>query len=214
LAYGLLEKLRGGEKSEENIAAFNRVKNDLGYGLLLKKYTPAVVDASEEQIKQAALDTIPNVAPVFWSFRLMVASGFLMLALFACAFWASARKNEERKRWLLKWALLSLPLPWIATQTGWIVAEHGRQPWSIGEVLPTHLSASSVSSGDVWGSLLALAAFYSALLVIELYLMIKFARLGPSSLHTGRYHFEQAHVEQPGAAQPAAEPSPAQPAIA
>ncbi|MDP3845042.1 MAG: cytochrome ubiquinol oxidase subunit I [Pseudomonas sp.] len=190
-AYALLEKLRNGEKTPENIAAFNRHKQDLGYGLLLKKYNPAVVDSSEAQIKQAALDTIPNVATVFWSFRLMVASGFLMLGLFICAFWASARKNEEQKRWLLKWALVSLPLPWIAAQTGWIVAEHGRQPWSIAEVLPVHLSASSISAGDVWGSLLALLAFYSVLLVIEMYLMIKFARLGPSSLHTGRYHFEK-----------------------
>jgi cytochrome bd ubiquinol oxidase subunit I len=200
VAYALLEKLRNGEKTSANIAAFNAVKVDLGYGLLLKKYNPAVVGSSEAQIKQAALDTIPNVATVFWSFRLMVASGFLMLGLFACAFWASARKNEEQKPWLLKWALLSLPLPWIAAQTGWIVAEHGRQPWSIAEVLPVHLSTSSVSAGDVWGSLLALLAFYSVLLVIEMYLMIKFARLGPSSLHTGRYHFErlshgaQAHV--------------------
>ncbi|MFT5781572.1 MAG: cytochrome d ubiquinol oxidase subunit I [Pseudomonas sp.] len=191
LAYALLEKLRNGEKTPENIAAFNQKKDDLGYGLLLKKYTPAVVDASEAQIKQAALDTIPNVAAVFWSFRLMVGSGFLMLGLFICAFWASARKNEEQKRWLLKWAVISLPLPWIAAQTGWIVAEHGRQPWSIAEVLPVHLSTSSVSAGDVWGSLLALLAFYSVLLVIEMYLMIKFARLGPSSLHTSRYHFEK-----------------------
>ncbi len=190
-AYALLEKLRSGEKTAENLAAFNQHKQDLGYGLLLKKYTPAVVDASEAQIKQAALDTIPNVATVFWSFRLMVASGFLMLGLFACAFWASARKNEEQKRWLLKWALFSLPLPWIAAQTGWLVAEHGRQPWSIAEVLPVHLSTSTISAADVWGSLLALLAFYSVLLVIEMYLMIKFARLGPSSLHTGRYHFEQ-----------------------
>jgi cytochrome d ubiquinol oxidase subunit I len=91
----------------------------------------------------------------------------------------------------LKWALFSLPLPWIATQTGWYVAEHGRQPWSIGEVLPVHLSASSLSSADVWGSLLALVAFYTVLLVIEMYLMIKFAKQGPSSLHTGRYHFER-----------------------
>lgn len=127
----------------------------------------------------------------------MVLSGVLMLGLFVCAFWASARKNEERKPWLLKWALWSLPLPWVATQTGWFVAEHGRQPWSIAEVLPTHLSASSVSSSDVWGSLLALVAFYSVLLVIEMYLMIKFARLGPSSLHTGRYHFEQTLIPQP-----------------
>ena len=191
-AYALLEKLRSGEKTPENLAAFNQHKQDLGYGLLLKKYTPAVVDASEAQIKQAALDTIPNVATVFWSFRLMVASGFLMLGLFICAFWASARKNEEKKRWLLKWALYSLPLPWIAAQTGWLVAEHGRQPWSIAEVLPVHLSTSTISAADVWGSLLALLAFYSVLLVIEMYLMIKFARLGPSSLHTGRYHFEQA----------------------
>ena len=190
-AYALLEKLRSGEKTPENLAAFNQHKQDLGYGLLLKKYAPAVVDASEAQIKQAALDTIPNVATVFWSFRLMVASGFLMLGLFICAFWASARKNEEKKRWLLKWALYSLPLPWIAAQTGWLVAEHGRQPWSIAEVLPVHLSTSTISAADVWGSLLALLAFYSVLLVIEMYLMIKFARLGPSSLHTGRYHFEQ-----------------------
>lgn len=195
-AYALLEQLRGGDRSEATLAAFNAVKLDLGYGLLLKKYTDKVVDATDEQVRQASLDTIPDVLSLFFSFRIMVAAGFLMLALFACAFWASARKNEERKPWLLKWALWSLPLPWLAAQTGWYVAEHGRQPWSIGEVLPTHLSTSSLSTGDVWGSLTALIAFYSLLLVVEMYLMIRFARLGPSSLHTGRYHFEQ----QPAAA--------------
>jgi len=201
VAYDLLRQLRAGDKSEQTVAAFNAVKKDLGYGLLLKKYTTKVVDASDQQVKQAALDSIPGVASIFWTFRLMVLSGFLMLALFVCAFWASTRKNEMSKPWLLKWALFSLPLPWVATQTGWFVAEHGRQPWSVGEILPTHLSASSVSTGDVWGSLLALIAFYSVLLVIEMYLMIKFARLGPSSLHTGRYHLEReathAHATQP-----------------
>ena len=190
-AYALLEKLRAGDKSAENIAAFDAVKQDLGYGLLLKKHAPAVVDASEAQIKQAALDSIPNVPSLFWTFRAMVFSGFLMLALFALAFWASIQRNAENKPWLLRFALCSLPLPWIAAQTGWYVAENGRQPWSIAEVLPTHLSASSLSTGDLWGSLIALVAFYSLLLVIELYLMVKFARLGPSSLHTGRYHFER-----------------------
>jgi cytochrome d ubiquinol oxidase subunit I len=197
VAYGLLEQVRAGDKSAATLAAFDAVKQDLGYGLLLKKYTSRVTDANAEQIRQAAQDTIPNVFSLFWSFRLMVLSGVLMLGLFICAFWASARKNEERQPWLLKWALWSLPLPWVATQTGWFVAEHGRQPWSIGEVLPTHLSASSVSGSDVWGSLLALVAFYSVLLVIEMYLMIKFARLGPSSLHTGRYHFEQTLIPPP-----------------
>lgn len=196
-AYELLSKLRAGDRSTETREAFDAVKADLGYGLLLKKYTDKVVDANDEQIKQAALDSIPGVASIFWTFRLMVLSGVLMLALFIVAFWASAQKAEHRRRWLLKWALFSLPLPWVATQTGWYVAEHGRQPWSIGEVLPTHLSASTLTAADVWGSLLALVAFYTVLLVIEMYLMIKFARLGPSSLHTGRYHFEQGHSPAP-----------------
>lgn len=191
IAYSRLEALRAGHQSPEAIAAFDAVKGDLGYGLLLKKYTPNVVDATEEQIHKAALDTIPNVFSLFWSFRAMVASGFLMLLLFALAMWASVKRDAERKPWLLRFALFSLPLPWIAAQTGWYVAEHGRQPWTIAEVLPTHLSTSSLSSGDVWGSLLALVAFYSLLLVVEMYLMIRFARLGPSSLHTGRYHFER-----------------------
>ncbi|MFF7706565.1 cytochrome ubiquinol oxidase subunit I [Pseudomonas sp. NPDC007930] len=199
VAYGLLSKLRSGDKGAETVAAFNEVKKDLGYGLLLKKYTSNVVDANDQQVKQAALDSIPHVASIFWTFRLMVLSGVLMLLLFACAFYASARKNEFKKRWLLKWALFSLPLPWVATQTGWWVAEHGRQPWSIGEVLPTHLSASTLASSDVIGSILALVGFYTVLLIIEMYLMIKFARLGPSSLHTGRYHFEQAQPAAPAA---------------
>ena len=190
-AYALLQQLRSGDRSPATLQAFDAVKADLGYGLLLKKYTEQVVDATPEQIAQASLDTIPDVASLFWTFRIMVGCGVLMLALFICAFWASAKRNEEHKPWLLKWALFSLPLPWIAAQTGWYVAEHGRQPWSIGEVLPTHLSVSSVSTTDVWGSLIALVAFYSVLLVIEMYLMIRFARLGPSSLDTGRYHFER-----------------------
>lgn len=190
-AYGLLEQLRAGDKSPAKVAAFDAVKRDLGYGLLLKKYTAKVVDASDAQVEQAARDSIPHVGSLFWTFRAMVVSGFLMLLLFALAFWASIQRNAENKPWLLRFALCALPLPWIAAETGWYVAEAGRQPWTIGEVLPTHLSASSLSTADLGGSLFALVGFYSLLLVVELYLMIKFARRGPSSLHTGRYHFER-----------------------
>ncbi len=196
VAYSQLEQLRAGDESETLKAAFADSQKDLGYGLLLKKYTPNVVDASDEQIKAAAQDTIPHVPSLFWSFRAMVASGFLMLVLFAFATFAVAKRNAENKPWLLKFALFSLPLPWIAAQTGWYVAEVGRQPWTIGEVLPTHLSASSLSTGDVWGSIIALASFYTVLLIIEMYLMIKFSRLGPSSLHTGKYHFEKLEAAQ------------------
>lgn len=198
LAYAQLEKLRAGDKSPELLAAFKESQKDLGYGLLLKKYTPNVVDATEAQIKSAVKDTIPTVPALFWSFRIMVASGFLMLLLFLLASYATIKRNAEKKPLLLKFALLSLPLPWVAAQTGWFVAEHGRQPWSIGEILPTHLSASSLSTGDLYGSIFVLVVFYTVLLIIEMYLMIKFARLGPSSLHTGRYHFEQLELQATG----------------
>ena len=191
VAYEHLEKIRGGDRSETNLMEFNNNKENLGYGLLLKRYTPRVVDATDEQIKQAALDTIPNVAAMFWMFRIMVGLGFYMLALIALSFYFCARRVFDQKRWLLKLLLFSLPVPWIAAELGWIVAEYGRQPWTIGEVLPTFLSTSTLGMRDVIGSLIALIALYTVFLVVEMYLMIKFVRLGPSSLHTGRYHFEQ-----------------------
>lgn len=196
VAYAQLQQLRAGDKSPDLISAFEQNQKDLGYGLLLKKYTPNVVDATEEQIKLATKDTIPHVPSLFWSFRIMVASGFLMLVLFICAAYAVAKRNAQQKPWLLKFALFALPLPWIAAQTGWYVAEVGRQPWTIGEILPTHLSTSTLSTSDIWGSILALATFYTILFIIEMYLMIRFARLGPSSLHTGKYHFEKLETKQ------------------
>lgn len=195
VAYSELERLRAGDRSPELMASFEKNQRDLGYGLLLKKYTPEVTNASEEHIQAAVKSSIPKVAPLFFTFRIMVACGVVMLILFVLATWSVFKRNYHQKPWLLRFALYSLPLPWLATQTGWYVAEGGRQPWTIAEVLPTHLSASSLSAADVWGSIIALVAFYTVLLIIEMYLMIKFARLGPSSLHTGRYHHEQEPVQ-------------------
>jgi cytochrome d ubiquinol oxidase subunit I len=191
VAYEFLEKLRSGDKSEYNEVQFNHNKENLGYGLLLKRYSPAVVDATEAQIKQAALDTIPNVSAMFWAFRIMVGIGFYLLALIAISFYFCATRAFDQKRWLLKLLFISLPAPWIAIELGWFVAEYGRQPWTIGGVLPTYLSTSTLGVGDVIGSMVAMIALYTVFLIVEMYLMTKFVRLGPSSLHTGRYHFEQ-----------------------
>ncbi|MGZ8252530.1 MAG: cytochrome ubiquinol oxidase subunit I, partial [Methylophilaceae bacterium] len=165
-----LQRIKSGDKSEEAIAAFNKTKDDLGYGLLLKKYTPNVTDATEAQIKLAAKDTIPNVFTLFWSFRVMVGFGILMLFIFAAAFYFTAKRTIEQQTWLLRIALYSIPLPWIAAEMGWIVAEMGRQPWTISGILPTHLSTSSLSSGDLYFSLAGFIGFYTLLLIIELFL--------------------------------------------
>ena len=191
IAYGELQKLRSGDRSETTKASFNAHKDDLGYGLLLKKYTEHVTNADAVMIDKAANDTIPKVAPLFWTFRIMVASGFTMLFIFAMAFYYCATRVADQKRWLMRMAVWCIPLPWIAAETGWFVAEVGRQPWTIAGVLPTHLSVSSIISEQIWFSIGGFALFYTVLLIIEMYLMIKYVRLGPSSLHTGRYCFEK-----------------------
>ncbi|MGL6053917.1 MAG: cytochrome ubiquinol oxidase subunit I, partial [Vibrio metschnikovii] len=190
-AYDLLQQLRAGDKSEENMLAFNEVKQDLGYGLLLKRYTENVVDATEAQIQAAADDSIPTVWPLFWSFRIMVVCGFIMLFVFGAAFVQTCRQKIEQKKWVLKAALWSIPLPWIAAEAGWFVAEYGRQPWAVGEILPVNVAASALTAGQIWTSLIAILALYTLFLIAEVYLMLKFIRKGPSSLKTGRYHFEQ-----------------------
>jgi cytochrome d ubiquinol oxidase subunit I len=190
-AYGLLQQMRAGDSSPALLQEFNRLKPRLGYGLLVKRYSEKVTDATPEQIHRAALDTIPNVAVMFWSFRIMVGLGFYMLALVATAAYFCARRVFHQKRWLLKTIVFSMPAPWIAAELGWIVAEYGRQPWTIGEVLPTLLSTSTLSTGDLIGSISALVVLYTAFMIAAAYLMVKFVRLGPSSLHTGRYFFEQ-----------------------
>lgn len=190
IAYAELQKMRAGDLKAK--LAFDAHKDDLGYGLLLKKYTDKVVDADANMIAQAANDTIPKVAPLFWTFRIMVACGFTMLFIFAMTFYYCATRVADQKRWLMRMAVWAIPLPWIAAETGWFVAEYGRQPWTISGILPTHMSVSSLSSGQLWFSIAGFALFYTVLLVIELYLMLKYVRLGPSSLHTGRYFHEQA----------------------
>ncbi len=193
-AYGLLQQLRDGNKDKALISEFESVKNELGYGLLLKRYTENVVDATDEQIALAVKNSIPHVAPLFWTFRVMVGSGFIMLIVFTIAVIASSIR-KCRKDWILKLSLYTVPLPWIACETGWFVAEFGRQPWSIAEVLPTFLSTSSLTKWDIILSLSGYILFYTVFLVIEMFLMLKYIKLGPSSLHKRRYHFE---VDQRG----------------
>ncbi len=189
-----LEALRKNPSDPDLKARFEERKDDLGFGLLLKKYTKDVSAATPDMIDQSVNDTVPRVSPLFWSFRVMVGLGFLMLALFGFAAWYSVKGSFADHRWLLRAAVWSLPMPWLACELGWFVAEYGRQPWTIYGVLPTHLSVSTLTVGSLYGSIAGFVGFYTILLIVELYLMIKFAKQGPGSLGTGRYANESAHA--------------------
>ena len=179
IAYEHLNSVRAGDANEQELALFNQHKENLGYAMLLEPYTQDITNPTDAAIAQAVDYSIPAVAPLFWSFRLMVVCGFLMLALFIAAFYYSTKHRITQPRWLLKAALYSLPLPWIACEAGWFVAEYGRQPWSIAEVLPVHTSVSNLSVSDVVTTLVLYSAFYTVMFIIAFYLMKKFARKGP-----------------------------------
>jgi len=192
VAVTALEQYRNHPQDTLALATFEKDQKDMGFGLLMKKYVPDITKATPADIHRAALGTIPRVTPLFWTFRLMVGLGFSFFALFALAFYFASKNQCEKKTWLLKWALFFIPMPYLASELGWFVAEYGRQPWSIYGILPVSDSVSTLSTRSLVFSLGGFTLFYTALLVVELYLMFKFARLGPASLYSGPYDEQKA----------------------
>jgi len=181
-AHAALTALRADPEDAAARALFEEHRADLGYGLLLLRYVDDPSRATPEQIEQAAWSTVPDVAVLFWCFRVMVGIGLLLILLFATAFYLSARHRFEHHRWFLRAAFLALPLPWIAAELGWIVAEYGRQPWAIDGVLPTFLGASPVPAGNIVLSLSGFVIFYTALAAVDVYLLMRMIRRGPDGL--------------------------------
>ncbi len=179
IAYAALDQLRKNRNNKALLETFNAHQADLGYALLLKRFTEDPAHATPEQIQAAADSTVPNIPVLFWSFRVMVALGLYFIALFAVGFYLAAMRTLDANRWFLRLAFWSLPLPWISAEFGWVVAEMGRQPWTIDGVLPTFLSASSTVAGNVMVSLAGFVVFYTVLLVVELFLMVKYIKIGP-----------------------------------
>ncbi|EOI3360823.1 cytochrome ubiquinol oxidase subunit I [Aeromonas hydrophila] len=190
LAHEALEVMRADGSNQAARATFERHRQDLGYGLLLTPYAKEIGKADEAAIAKAVADSIPQVAPLFWSFRLMVGIGVVLLALFAAAFLQLCRGKLVQSPRLLKALFWSIPLPWIAIEAGWFVAEFGRQPWTISDVLPVSASVSLLTPGQLWFSLISICLIYTSLLVVELFLLRHVIRKGPASLQTGRYQGE------------------------
>jgi cytochrome d ubiquinol oxidase subunit I len=179
IAYRALATIRKNPQDAGARATLDAHVGHLGYALLLKRIRLDIENATQDEIVRAANSTIPDVPVLFWSFRLMVGLGLWFIALFAFSFWLSATRQFDRWRLYLWAAFLTLPLPWIAAELGWIVAEYGRQPWVIVGVLPTALGVSSTSASNVALSLVGFALFYSCLLVADVYLLLKYIKLGP-----------------------------------
>ena len=181
VAYDALMEYRAtkGNVPEAVKQTFEAHSEDLGYAFLLKKYVDDPRTATPAQIEAAANDTVPTVWPLFWGFRIMVGLGFLFIFTLGYFFYRASFRGMKFPRGALKFAVLVIPAPWIAAEMGWLVAEFGRQPWTVDGVLPTALSVSHLSAMDLAITLAGFVTFYSILFVIEMGLMLKYIRKGP-----------------------------------
>lgn len=179
VAYDAVERLKADPKDMAARAQFEAHKRDLGYALLLKRQMADPRTATPQQVSAAAWDTVPDVGLMFWSFRFMAFVGFAMIALFATAFALCSLRMHLDARWFLRLAVAAIPLPWLAAELGWVVAELGRQPWAIEGVLPTFLANSTLTPAALWTTIAGFTALYGTMAVIEVRLILAAIRHGP-----------------------------------
>ena len=127
-------------------------------------------------------ESIPNVQLTFYSFHFMVILGMYFILIFGIFTLLSFNKKMkiEKYTWLLWIALLSIPLGYVASELGWIVAEVGRQPWAIQDVLPVKASVSAITSQSVQITFFLFLTVFTALLIAEIRIMLKQIKHGPA----------------------------------
>jgi cytochrome d ubiquinol oxidase subunit I len=108
----------------------------------------------------------------------MAGIGFLMIGLFGTAFILCTLRKHETK-WFLRLAVLAIPLPWIAIESGWLLAEVGRQPWAVEGVLPTFLGVSSLGVPQLLTTIICFTLLYGVLAVVEVGLILRTVKKGP-----------------------------------
>ncbi|RLE16520.1 MAG: cytochrome ubiquinol oxidase subunit I [Acidobacteria bacterium] len=134
--------------------------------------------AEVKGLKAFPKDERPPVTPVFFAFRIMVGIGFLMILLAFFAWrWQDKIENYPKFMKILIWAI---PLPYLAIELGWTVAEVGRQPWIVYGLMKTsHAVSTAINTPQVATSLIAFTLVYTLLGIADFYLLFTFARKGP-----------------------------------
>lgn len=163
-----LSGYREAKKSGDTAAADNHRKT---LDENIKYFGYGYIDNAEQ--------TVPYIPVCFWAFRVMVGLGVLFLLFFALSAFLSYKKDITKMRWLHITGMALLPLGYIASEAGWIVAEFGRQPWTIQDMLPTWAAVSDISSSSVMLTFFVFLALFTLLLIVEISIMCKAIRKGP-----------------------------------
>ena len=128
---------------------------------------------------QSPEQLVPNIPLLFYSFRVMVGAGCLFILMLALVWWYNRRDKLAEKRWLLRLAILCIPLAYLASQAGWVVAEVGRQPWVIQDLMPVGVGVPKLPGESVATTFFIFLALFTALLIAELSILFRQIKAGP-----------------------------------
>ena len=174
------EKMEMGRKALDALATYRKVKD---INPMAAEAAKAVLDENVQYMGYGHLekpeDVIPPVGIVFWAFRLMIGLGMLMGLLLLLALIFAWKDKLQNKNWFFIIGLVCIPLVYICGQCGWIVAEVGRQPWTIQGLLPVNVAISSLSAVAVKTTFFLFLAIFALFLVIEIRIMLRAVRKGP-----------------------------------
>jgi len=150
------------DNKSEMAASVQKLMPYLGYGFIKNK-----------------AELVPNIPICFYAFRVMVGLGCLFILFFALAGHLVWRKDIRKYRWLLIGAIVLLPLAYVASEAGWLVAEFGRQPWTIQDMLPVNAAVSDLSASSVAVTFFIFLALFTTLLAVEISILCKQIKKGP-----------------------------------
>ena len=148
--YREAKKFKNDADAKANLAVLNANMKYFGYGYV-----------------KSADQLVPYIPLCFWSFRVMVGMGCLLILFFAISLFYVYRKDIAKVNWLLVAGIVMLPLSYIASESGWIVAEMGRQPWTIQDMLPTWAAISDLQAGSIILTFFIFLVLFTTMLIVK-----------------------------------------------
>ena len=174
------EKMARGRKALDDLAAYRDLREEFPDSAAVFR---AALEENVQYMGYGHLekpeDVVPPVGMVYWAFRFMVGLGMLLALMLLLATLFTWKDKLEGKKWFFIFALICIPLVYICGQCGWIVAEVGRQPWTIQGLLPVNVAISSLSAGAVKTTFFLFLAIFALFLVIEIRIMLSAIKKGP-----------------------------------
>ena len=174
------EKMEAGRNALDALAVYRSLKNEAPeLAAAARQMLDETVDYMGYGHLEKPEDVVPPVGVVFWAFRLMIGLGMLVALVLLLCCWFSWKKQLDGKAWLLWAAIICIPLAYVAGQCGWIVAEVGRQPWTIQGLLPVNVAISSLSAGAVKTTFFVFLGVFALFLAIEIRILLAAIKKGP-----------------------------------